>query len=299
VSERPVFALPGAFPAYRDLVPGLTGKDVQQLRDGLAKLGIRSYDRREYFGPSTAAAVRRFYERIGYAVPVAPAQPPAQSQDVPVAPAQPQDPPGTGAATEPEPQPMVPRSEVAFLPALPARVAAFAVGVGGLVKDPLITFSTGGIALTARADPQNAGLITVGMRADVVAEATGFTGAGSVAEIGAPVTDTAGANAGQDGTTSAPYIPLLIAPPQPWPENLASSDVRVTITTAGTQSEVLAVPQAAISSTADGRTWVTVVPPAGGQRVVDVTAGISADGYVEVTPNGAELRPGDRVVTGR
>jgi hypothetical protein len=35
VSECPVYALPGDFPAYRDLMPGQTGKNVASLRAGL------------------------------------------------------------------------------------------------------------------------------------------------------------------------------------------------------------------------------------------------------------------------
>src|SRR4051794_10318263 len=36
---RPVFVLAGKVPAYRDLVPGITGEDVRQLEEALVKLG--------------------------------------------------------------------------------------------------------------------------------------------------------------------------------------------------------------------------------------------------------------------
>lgn len=39
VSGRLVFAFPGVFPAYRDLLPGAAGPDVQQLQRGLWRLG--------------------------------------------------------------------------------------------------------------------------------------------------------------------------------------------------------------------------------------------------------------------
>ena len=39
-SGRPVFVLQGPIPAFRDLVPGISGKDVLQLEEGLKRLGI-------------------------------------------------------------------------------------------------------------------------------------------------------------------------------------------------------------------------------------------------------------------
>jgi peptidoglycan hydrolase-like protein with peptidoglycan-binding domain len=284
VSERPVFVLPGAFPAYRDLMPGRSGKDVDQLRDALRELGYGSYDRAGYFGPSAASAVRRFYRDLGYPVALAP----AEAAPAPAPSAKP------GAAKpKPQPQPMVPRSEVAFLPKLPARIAALSGGVGDAVKEPLVTFSTGGLALTARADPESAALIRAGMRVTVVAEGNGWTGAGSVTSIGE---QTAG-EAKEEGDESS-YVPVRIAAAKAWPEDLAAAEARVTITTASTSEEVLAVPQAAVSATADGQTWVTVIDADESPRVVHVTAGVSADGLVEVTPTDGELEPGDRVVTG-
>ena len=39
VSGRPVFALVGAVPVYRSLVPGMSGDDVAQLQAALSRLG--------------------------------------------------------------------------------------------------------------------------------------------------------------------------------------------------------------------------------------------------------------------
>ncbi|MFB7370810.1 peptidoglycan-binding protein [Streptomyces sp. NPDC056222] len=71
VSGRPVFVLPGALPGYRDLLPGISGDDVDQLQRALASLGIgRGGDRSGYFGPGTKAAVAALYRRMGYEPPV-------------------------------------------------------------------------------------------------------------------------------------------------------------------------------------------------------------------------------------
>lgn len=67
VSGRPVFALPGALPVYRDLKPGATGDDVKQLQKALAGLGHGTgSDRAGTFGAGTKAALGAFYKSIGY-----------------------------------------------------------------------------------------------------------------------------------------------------------------------------------------------------------------------------------------
>ncbi|WP_343241643.1 MULTISPECIES: peptidoglycan-binding protein [unclassified Streptomyces] len=67
VSGRPVFALRGALPVYRDLKPGATGDDVAQLQRSLGELGHRSGDDPPgTFGPGTKAALTGFYASIGY-----------------------------------------------------------------------------------------------------------------------------------------------------------------------------------------------------------------------------------------
>jgi len=67
VSGRPVIALEGRVPAYRDLKPGSHGQDVRQLQDALTKLGFpRGADGRGVFGAGTKRALRDFYTSIGY-----------------------------------------------------------------------------------------------------------------------------------------------------------------------------------------------------------------------------------------
>jgi peptidoglycan hydrolase-like protein with peptidoglycan-binding domain len=314
VSERPIFALPGAFPAYRNMVPGQTGKDIAQLQAGLSSLGYRSSDRKGYFGTGTAEAVRRFYTARGYRVPLAdPAAAAASASASASASATPNpggEPsvgasPSTTATASPEattdapfrvavaPDPLVPMSEVVFLPTLPARVAAFSARVGDSVAAPLVSFSTDGLTLTAQLDPVNLPLLRTGMEVSVLAEASGYTSTGTVHTIGARVNDASG----------RAFIPVTIAREGDWPSELEGQDVRTTITTAATTGEVLAVPLAAISSTADGRTTVSVVAADASRRLVEVSVGASADGWVEVTPVGGDsaadaLRPGDTVVTG-
>lgn len=67
VSGRPVFALAGALPVYRDLKPGATGKDVGQLQEGLKALGhATGKDPAGTYGAGTKAAVTALYAALGY-----------------------------------------------------------------------------------------------------------------------------------------------------------------------------------------------------------------------------------------
>lgn len=70
VSGRPLIALQGAVPAYRDLKPNDDGNDVAQLQSALKQLGhYHGGDPSGHFGPATKAAVTALYQSLGYDVP--------------------------------------------------------------------------------------------------------------------------------------------------------------------------------------------------------------------------------------
>lgn len=69
VSGRPVIALPGSVPAYRDLRPGDTGADIAELQAALKSLGYNDSDPAGTFGAGTKNAVSKLYQRLGYSVP--------------------------------------------------------------------------------------------------------------------------------------------------------------------------------------------------------------------------------------
>ncbi|MER5205077.1 peptidoglycan-binding domain-containing protein [Streptomyces sp. NPDC002825] len=67
VSGRPVFTLEGTLPVYRDLRPGATGDDVQQLQRALRKLGHETApDAAGSFGAGTKSALNSLYASLGY-----------------------------------------------------------------------------------------------------------------------------------------------------------------------------------------------------------------------------------------
>jgi peptidoglycan hydrolase-like protein with peptidoglycan-binding domain len=65
VSGRPVFALRGGTPTFRDKSPGSTGDDVQQLEQALARLGFDPGSIDGNYDQKTSAAVERWYRDSG------------------------------------------------------------------------------------------------------------------------------------------------------------------------------------------------------------------------------------------
>lgn len=65
-SGRPLLVLQGDTPAYRDLVPGSSGRDVQQLEEALARLGFDPGPIDGRFDAATSDAVAAWYEAAGW-----------------------------------------------------------------------------------------------------------------------------------------------------------------------------------------------------------------------------------------
>jgi peptidoglycan hydrolase-like protein with peptidoglycan-binding domain len=66
VSGRPVFILQGAVPAFRDLILGLSGSDVQQLEQALQRLGFDPGSVDGVYDEQTSAAVAAWYRASGW-----------------------------------------------------------------------------------------------------------------------------------------------------------------------------------------------------------------------------------------
>jgi len=69
VEGAPVFLLQGDLPLWRDIKPGVTGIDVQNLRDSLAKLGIDAGSGQTY-DSTLSQAIATLYSNAGYSEPV-------------------------------------------------------------------------------------------------------------------------------------------------------------------------------------------------------------------------------------
>ncbi|MFF2039525.1 peptidoglycan-binding protein [Kitasatospora sp. NPDC058170] len=223
--------------------------------------------------------------------------------------------------------PMVPAAHAVFLPTLPAAVTAVNGSVGAPATGTLLSLTSGGLSATGQLTPAQAAGVRAGMAVEILVEDTNTTLKGTVGEVGAPTTTppagrvitlggAAGAGGGAPGGNTAPgapqapnaggqgagpaYVPVTITPAAPLPAALNGRNVRLTVLKDTAGQPVTAVPVAAISTNAAGRTSVTRVDAAGNRTTVPVTTGVSADGMVAVVPDaGTELRPGDQVVVGR
>jgi hypothetical protein len=202
----------------------------------------------------------------------------------------------------------MPAAEVAFVPKFPARVVAVGGTVGSSVTAPLLTLSTGNLVVTDQMDPGEARLVRPGMPAQLDSEVLGTSAAGKVSAVGqltTPAVNTGGtgtgdsANASGQAAPDVPYVPVTITPSRRLPAAWNGQDVRVTVTSAKTTGKVLAVPVAAVTTRADGQTVVTRVLPDGATTEVVVHIGVSADGFVQVSPVGGRLAPGEKVSIGR
>ncbi len=270
VAGRPVFAMAGVTPMYRDLTTGDRGPDVAQLQDGLAALGFPTGDSFGVFGRSTNAAVRAFYRNSGYA-------PPASTS-------------GKGGAL------VVPQAEIVFIPRLPAVLQSSSLVLGQPVGDPALTLASGQLRAVVPLTAAQIGLVRPGHPA--VLYVTGHGGA--VRRVAAKVTAirrvrrAAGKAAGK-AARSGPKA--VLAPRRPLRWSLMGHRVTVRIVIAATRGAVLAVPVSALFTTADGQTMVTTIIH--GKRVsVQVRAGAETGGYVPVQPLRGQLAAGDRVVVG-
>jgi peptidoglycan hydrolase-like protein with peptidoglycan-binding domain len=65
-SGRPVFVLFGETPAYRDMIPGLSGDDVLQLEQALERMGFRPGQVDGLYDDRTGTAVFQWYTAAGF-----------------------------------------------------------------------------------------------------------------------------------------------------------------------------------------------------------------------------------------
>ncbi|MCX5534280.1 peptidoglycan-binding protein [Streptomyces sp. NBC_00006] len=206
ISGRPVFALKGKVPVYRDLKSGATGDDVAQLQSALAQLGhASSPDARGTFGSGTRHALAAFYTSIGYD-PVSAQTDGAtavqEAQDaVTAAERTAQDAEDARAAhatqetrraadradqdlqrartrlgkAQAEAGPMLPASEVVYLSGFPARVDSVSAVLGSAVTGKVMTLSAGRLVVDGYLQEAQKGLVRTGQKAEILQEQTGKT----------------------------------------------------------------------------------------------------------------------------
>ncbi|MDH3499826.1 MAG: peptidoglycan-binding protein [Acidimicrobiia bacterium] len=278
VSGRPVFVLRGTVPSYRDLGNGMEGPDVRQLETTLRDLGFSPGAVDGRYDQDTEVAVTEMYESNGYR--------PVVASETQLADLQPMvskliEGATIGAGV------IVPADEVIFLGEPPVRVSELLSQPGASSDGELLSVTDANIAIDTSVPIESAGLVAEGMRVIIDEPDLGITAEGSVSFVAAgPGTNDV------DGF----HVYFEVSVPDSLP-NLINASVRLTIPTESTGGPVLAIPVSALTLGADGTSRVQVSHD-GSLTFVTVRPGLSAEGFVEVTPLDGGLEAGDLVVIG-
>jgi hypothetical protein len=182
----------------------------------------------------------------------------------------------------------VPADEVVFAPRVPLRVSELVVAPGDKLEGPVVKATDAVVAIDGGLPLADASLVHAGMRVTIDEPDLGIAATGTISQVA----QTPGTN-GVDGFHIWFEIVVDGSPP-----NLVGVAVRLTVAVESSRGQVLAVPTSAVSLAADGSSRVQRDDGHGGVTSVEVRPGLSAAGYVEVTPVQGTLGPGDLVVVG-
>lgn len=212
--------------------------------------------------------------------------------------------------------PTLPASEVLFLESLPRRVDAISVARGDILSGSPMSVSGATLTIIGSVSKQDAELLTEGTEAffpgpdgeelsatvqKIVAPKKGGSGKGA---DGDNAQEGAG---GSGGGSSGSRYEVHLTPSKLSPEQLEAvrgTNVRIRIPVASTEGEVLAVPIAALSAGSGGEDRIELLVdlkdgPNAVTEIVTVTAGLAADGYVEVSSDDPRIEAGAQVVVGK
>jgi peptidoglycan hydrolase-like protein with peptidoglycan-binding domain len=278
ISGRPVFLLRGTQPSYRDLGPGMSGPDVAQLERALKRVGRNPGAVDGYYDASTGAAVAALYRGKGFEPVVAgewhlAALRPPEADLVR----------GARAATGVQ----LPADEVVFVQVGKVRVTDVLAPPGSPATTDLVTVTGADVVVNGRLPVDQAKLLTAGATA-ILDDPTRQLRARGVVE---QVASTPGTN-GADAFHVA--FRVLVDDDS---ADLVGASLRITLPIESTGTAKLTVPVNALSLGPDGGSRVRRFAD-GRVGYVPVTPGLSADGYVVVTPTEDTLEPGDMVVIG-
>lgn len=277
VSGRPTFLLEGAQPSYRDLGPGMSGRDVRQLEAALTRARYRPGRVDGHFDGATAGAVMRLYRAHGFDPVIA-----TDSQLDGTRPREAEL--LRGARSYGGVQ--VPSDEVVFVADTPLRITKVPVALGTAPEGALVTVTNSVVSVDGALPLDEAGLVKVGQQVLIDEPSLGIKARGRVSRVA----ERPGIE-GADGTHRAFEVVVQKPPP-----TMVGTSVRLTVVIEATRAAQLTVPVSAVSLGPDGASRVQR-SAAGRLTFVPVDTGLSADGYVVITPRGT-LAPGDLVVVG-
>ncbi|MGQ0849740.1 MAG: peptidoglycan-binding protein [Actinomycetota bacterium] len=182
----------------------------------------------------------------------------------------------------------VPADEMMFLLSAPVRVAEVAVARSEQLTGPIMTVTDSVVLVDGSLPLEVASLVVVGMDVLIDEADLGIEAKGKVTRVA----EVPGTN-GVDGFHIYFETTVDDAPP-----TLVGASVRLTVPVESTGTNVLVVPLNALFLAADGSSQVQLQKN-GVLQVVKVEPGLSADGFVQVTPTTqGTLKAGDLVLIG-
>ena len=278
ISGRPVFLLRGAQPSYRDLGPGMSGVDVAQLERALLRAGHDPGAVDGLYDAATGESVASLYRSSGFEPFVA-----GESQLAALRPPEADLVQGARAGAGIQ----LPADEIVFVTAGQVRVSDVVAPVGADATHDLLTVTGSEVVVDGVLAVDQAALLTRGSTV-VLDDPTRQLDARGTIELVASRPGTNGADAFHVAFRVKVHDPSA---------GLVGASLRVTVPVESTGRAKLTVPVSALSLGPDGGSRVRRSVD-GRLSYVPVTAGLSADGYVAVTPTEGALEPGDMVVIG-
>jgi hypothetical protein len=159
--------------------------------------------------------------------------------------------------------------------------------LGNVASGPILVLTNNQLAIDSSLPLEEAALVKPGMAVAIDEPDLGLQATGIVSRVA----DTPGTD-GVDGYHI--YFEVLV---DETPVSLEGISLRLTIPVESTSGEVTVVPVSALFLAPDGTSQVQVENN-GKLEFVVVKPGLSADGFVEVTPVDATLSPGQLVLVG-
>ncbi len=181
----------------------------------------------------------------------------------------------------------MPIDEVVFIPSFPVRVEEIKAKIGDAASGPIIGVTNNQLAIDSSLPLAEAPLVKPGMKVAIDEPDLGLQATGVVSRVA----DTPGTD-GADGYHV--YFEVLV---DETPARLEGVSLRLTIPVESTGGKVTVVPISALFLAADGTSRVQVEKD-GKLEFLEVKPGLSADGYVEVTPVDGTLSAGQLVLIG-
>ncbi len=194
---------------------------------------------------------------------------------------------------------VLPASEIVYLSSLPRRVDAVNTKRGATLEGSAMKVSGATLEIVANAVKTDAELLAVGDQGTVTLNGADIPV--TITDISASTPDGGSGDDDSGSDSSTNRMKVTMHPGELTPEQIGAlqgQNVRVKIPVSSTGGEVLAVPLAALTAGPGGESRIEVMGDGETTELVEVTTGLAAGGFVEVTGLSRDLKAGDLVVVG-